>query len=305
MIKIDIISGFFGAGKTTFLNKYLSCFNEKIVVIENEFGSVGLDANLIEDDLPIKEINSGCICCSLQIDFKESILEIADKFQPDRIVIEPSGIAKLSDILLVCKQIKQLDNLDINIINKIVIIDASSFMDNLEDFGAFFSDQISNANLIFLNRFTTLTKTELIKVEKEIRLLNYNACLYYDDASQNNLALENIIASAHLLLQEDEDNNERFTNNDFNEINNLESKTIMTNQIFTQEDIDKLKSNLENDVYGQIIRAKALLKANNKQQWQLNYTPNHFQSELKEGSQQSTKLILIGQNLYNQEIEKI
>ena len=106
-MKIQIVSGFLGAGKTTFINKYISGSKDRTVIIENEFGEVGLDRKLIKGEIPVKEINSGCICCSLVSDFRESIREIITDFSPDRIIIEPSGIAQLSDILRVCTSLKR------------------------------------------------------------------------------------------------------------------------------------------------------------------------------------------------------
>ena len=132
---IQIISGFLGAGKTTFINKYISGNKDKTVIIENEFGKIGLDKKLIEGNIPVREINSGCICCSLVADFRESIRKIINDFSPDRIIIEPSGVAQLSDILKVCNFFNREYGIEIS--DKIVIVDIESFEDCLEDFGNF------------------------------------------------------------------------------------------------------------------------------------------------------------------------
>ena len=104
---IEIISGFLGAGKTTFLNQYLPLLSGKTAVIENEFGDVGLDGDLIREKVPVRELYAGCICCTLAIDFRQSIREIAETYQPDRIVIEPSGIGKLSDVIKACEDSRE------------------------------------------------------------------------------------------------------------------------------------------------------------------------------------------------------
>ena len=105
-MEIQIVSGFLGAGKTTFLNKYLPLLGGNTVVIENEFGDVGLDGELIQGDLPVKELYAGCICCSLALDFQKGIKELAEQFHPDRIVIEPSGVGRLTDVVKACGRAK-------------------------------------------------------------------------------------------------------------------------------------------------------------------------------------------------------
>ena len=143
---IQIISGFLGAGKTTFINKYISGNKDKTVIIENEFGKIGLDKKLIQGNIPVREINSGCICCSLVSDFKESIREIINDFSPDRIIIESLGVAQLSDILKVCNFFNREYNTEI--LDRIVIVDIASFEDCLEDFGNFYVNQIENASTL-------------------------------------------------------------------------------------------------------------------------------------------------------------
>ena len=129
---IEIISGFLGAGKTTFLNKYLPALSGKTVVIENEFGEIGLEGDLIRTDVPVREIYAGCICCSLSADFRNGIREIAEQFHPDRIVIEPSGVGRLSDIIKVCEKVRDKDGIDIRIRRKIVVLDGGSYEEYID-----------------------------------------------------------------------------------------------------------------------------------------------------------------------------
>ena len=110
---IEIVSGFLGAGKTTFLKQYLPLLTGKTVVIENEYGEIGLDGDLIQSDIPVKELYAGCICCSLAVDFRNGIREIVRQYQPDRIVIEPSGVGKLSDIVKVCEKVRDRDGVEL------------------------------------------------------------------------------------------------------------------------------------------------------------------------------------------------
>ena len=123
MIKIDVISGFLGAGKTTLIKKlFKSAFaNEKVVLIENEFGEIGIDGGFLEAaGIEVREINSGCICCSLQGDFEESLKMVVETYHPDRIVIEPSGVGKLSDVL---KAIEKVEDLQVN--SACTVVDAA------------------------------------------------------------------------------------------------------------------------------------------------------------------------------------
>ena len=157
-MEIQIVSGFLGAGKTTFLNKYLSLLGGNTVVIENEFGDVGLDGELIQGDLPVKELYAGCICCSLALDFQKGIKELAEQFHPDRIVIEPSGVGRLTDVVKACGRAKEKEGIDLRITKFIVILDITEFEDYIDGFGAFYLDQIQNAGLILLSHLEQVSK---------------------------------------------------------------------------------------------------------------------------------------------------
>ncbi|MBB6444389.1 CobW family GTP-binding protein [Bacillus benzoevorans] len=122
---ITIISGFLGAGKTAFLKKVIPHLKGKKVLIENEFGQIGIDGEIIDDGLPIKEINAGCICCSVVVDFKQAIEELTNEFRPDHILIEPSGVGGLSDILRVCKKVCEGSPHDMRV-NHLITIDAAA-----------------------------------------------------------------------------------------------------------------------------------------------------------------------------------
>lgn len=170
MTKIDIISGFLGAGKTTLIKKLIkeAFEGEKLVLIENEFGEIGIDGGFLKDSgIEITEMNSGCICCSLVGDFGTALKEVLDKYSPDRIIIEPSGVGKLSDV------IKAVQNINTNhiVLNSFVtVVDAMKCKMFMKNFGEFFNNQIENANTIVLSRTDKLSEEKLdacIKLIKE------------------------------------------------------------------------------------------------------------------------------------------
>ena len=151
MTKIDIISGFLGAGKTTLIRKLLeeALVDEKVVLIENEFGEIGIDGSFLKDSgIEITEMNSGCICCSLVGDFEKSLSEVLDKFTPDRILIEPSGVGKLSDII---SAVKKLNREDVTLNSYSTVVDAKKCKMYLKNFGEFFGNQVENARTIILS----------------------------------------------------------------------------------------------------------------------------------------------------------
>ena len=139
--KIDIISGFLGAGKTTLIKKLLEekLHSEKLVIIENEFGEIGIDGSLLKkSNVKIKEINSGCICCTLVGEFEKAIEEVVTKYKPDRIIIEPSGVGKLSDIIKACDTPKLKNLITINMI--ITVVDVIKYELYIDNFGEFFEN---------------------------------------------------------------------------------------------------------------------------------------------------------------------
>ena len=166
MLKIDIISGFLGAGKTTFIKRLLETKlkDEKVVLIENEYGDVSVDTDLLGDSkIEIKELSQGCICCSLVGDFSKSLKEVIKQINPDRIIIEPSGVGKLSDII---KAVKSA-GLDDSINSLVCMVDAKKAKIYDKNFGEFFVDQIENAQTVILSR-TDISKEDTVKVALEV-----------------------------------------------------------------------------------------------------------------------------------------
>ena len=169
MTKIDIISGFLGAGKTTLIKKLLSeaFTGEQVVLIENEFGEIGIDGGFLkESGIEIREMNSGCICCSLVGDFGKSLREVVDTYHPDRILIEPSGVGKLSDVIKAVQDVQ--DEIDAELNSFTTVVDVTKCRIYRKNFGEFFSNQIEYAFAVILSR-TDKAKTE--KVEEAVALL--------------------------------------------------------------------------------------------------------------------------------------
>ena len=174
MIKIDVISGFLGAWKTTLIKKlFESGFHgEKIVLIENEFGEIGIDGGFLkESGIEIKEINSGCICCSLVGDFSSSIKEIIEKFNPERIIVEPSGVGKLSDIINAIKEIEA--EVKLNILA--TVVDGPKTKVYLKNFGEFFINQVDAADTVIINKIDKLNNEKLLEVVGLIKEKNPHA----------------------------------------------------------------------------------------------------------------------------------
>ncbi|SFO41686.1 GTPase, G3E family [Pseudobutyrivibrio sp. JW11] len=178
MTKIDIISGFLGAGKTTYIKKMLeeAYKGEKVVLIENEFGEVGIDGGFLKDaGITISEMNSGCICCSLVGDFDKNLHEVLEKFSPDRILIEPSGVGKLSDVMT--SVIKLEETADVKLTGLVTVVNALKASKQMKAFGEFFNNQIEFATTVVLSRSQTATEDQLEFCVKQIQKLNSKAAI--------------------------------------------------------------------------------------------------------------------------------
>lgn len=184
MTKIDIISGFLGAGKTTFIKKMIdeAFAGEKIVLIENEFGEVGIDGGFLKDaGIEITEMNSGCICCSLVGDFGKNLNEVITKYHPDRILIEPSGVGKLSDVMKSVIDIEKEQDVKLNAL--VTVVNALKANKQMKAFGEFFNNQIEYATTVILSRSQNATPEQLEFCVKKIQELNPNAAIITTDWS--------------------------------------------------------------------------------------------------------------------------
>ncbi len=178
MTKIDIISGFLGAGKTTFIKKLIEEVfqGQKIVLIENEFGEVGIDGGFLKDaGIEITEMNSGCICCSLVGDFDKNLKEVLERFQPDRILIEPSGVGKLSDVMKSVIDLEKERDVKLNAL--VTVVNAKKASKQMKAFGEFFNNQIEFATTVVLSRSQSTSPEQLELCVKQIQALNDKAAV--------------------------------------------------------------------------------------------------------------------------------
>ena len=200
MTKIDIISGFLGAGKTTLIKKLIqekAFENEKLMIIENEFGEIGIDGGFLNNSgIEITEMNSGCICCSLVGDFGVALKEALAKYSPDRIIIEPSGVGKLSDVIKAVEGIK--DEVNIRLNSFAAVVDAVKCKMYMSNFGEFFNNQIENANTIVLSRTQKLNEEKLELCVSLIREHNSKAAVITTNWEE--------ISAKQILLAMEQDN---------------------------------------------------------------------------------------------------
>ena len=209
MTKIDIISGFLGAGKTTLIKKLVgeAYAGEKVVLIENEFGEIGIDGGFMKDaGIEVTEMNSGCICCSLVGDFSEALKKVLEEYAPDRIVIEPSGVGKLSDVV---RAVLPLESDSVRINSRTVVADATKCRIYMKNFGEFYNNQIENAGAIILSRTSTITPEKLDTALSLIREHNGKAIVVttpWDKLDGKKIleAMENGDHFAEELLSEEE-----------------------------------------------------------------------------------------------------
>ena len=184
MAKVDIFSGFLGAGKTTLIKKLISegYDTKNIVLIENEFGEIGVDTGFLrESGVKINEMVAGCICCTLVGDFGKALNEVIEQYDPDRILIEPSGVGKLSDVIIA---VQDLDNDKIELNGFTTVVDAKRYKMYMENFGEFFANQVEHASSIFLSHQQGMSSAELDEVVNDIRTLNKTAQIVTTDWDQ-------------------------------------------------------------------------------------------------------------------------
>ncbi len=204
MTSIDIVSGFLGAGKTTFIQRLLdeALKTEKVVLIENEFGEIGIDSGFLKDSgIQIREMNQGCICCSLVGNFEESLTEVVNTYKPDRIIIEPSGVGKLSDIIGAVKTVS--GNLDVELHAAVTVVDAQKAKMYSKNFGEFFNNQIEYAGTVVLSRTDIASEAKVGEAVAIIKGINPQArVITTPEAELTGEQLINIISQQYNLEDE-------------------------------------------------------------------------------------------------------
>ena len=178
MTKVDIISGFLGAGKTTFIKELIDkvFIDEKIVLIENEFGEIGIDSRFMQNaGIEVTEMNSGCICCTLVGDFAKSLKQVVDTYAPDRIIIEPSGVGKLSEVAAAVEEVKEEAGIEIN--SKITVVDGKKARMYMKNFAEFFKNQVEHASTIVISRTQMMNEDELTRCLEILSARNEEATI--------------------------------------------------------------------------------------------------------------------------------
>ncbi|AUM87616.1 cobalamin biosynthesis protein CobW [Clostridium botulinum] len=297
MIKVNLISGFLGAGKTTLIKKVLeNVKEEKIVIIENEFGEVAIDGDLIKKEgFDVFELRSGCICCMMKQDFEDSLQKVIEEYKPDRIIIEPTGISSLSQLLDILEKDNFKDKININRV--ITVVDSTSYLEEKDAFGEFYMDQVENAEILIVSKTQMVDKSTLKKVKESLMECNKKASI-------KTLAFEEF-NKEYILNFLDEDSS-RDIKRDSVEVmisteDGFESLGVKTNKIFEIREINEIVSKLFTGKYGDVIRIKGFLKGE-KEIIQINCTKKVHNIETVEDSKE-IKICIIGQDLRKRKIQ--
>ena len=317
MTKIDIISGFLGAGKTTLIKKLIeqAFKGEKLVLIENEFGEIGIDGGFLKDaGVQITEMNSGCICCSLVGDFGTALKQVITDYTPDRIIIEPSGVGKLSDVIKAVKDVS--GDLDVELDSYTTVADVSKVKIYMKNFGEFFNNQIESANTIILSRTQTTTQDKIEKAVAMIREKNDHATIIttpWDEidgaaireAMQNYKSLEEtMMDEAKKVHDHDHDHGDECTcgchDHDHHHHHADEVFTSWGKETPHKYNEDKLREILDTladtEKYGVILRAKGIVPSDAGEWLYFDLVPGEF--EVRKGKADITgKLCVIGSKL--------
>lgn len=332
MTKVDIISGFLGAGKTTLISKLLKevLKDEQVVLIENEFGEIGIDGGFLKDSgVEIREMNSGCICCSLVGDFGTSLKEVVDKYHPDRIIIEPSGVGKLSDVIKAVKDLHIENEIQLN--SASTVADASKVKVYMKNFGEFFNNQIEHAGTIILSRTQNINEDKLNKAIEMIRSLNQNAHIIttpWDDlegaqilaAMENvtNLELEMLAEQAekehaahehhHHHEHEDDcgcghDHHHDHHHHHADEV--FTSWGVETPNKYEKTVLEDILNKLANtDEFGNILRSKGMVPASDGTWMYFDLVPQEY--EIREGKPDFTgRICVIGEKLQEDKLKEL
>ncbi|MFT4146256.1 MAG: GTP-binding protein [Mobilitalea sp.] len=327
MTKIDIVSGFLGAGKTTLIKKLLEerVFpSERVVLIENEFGEIGIDGTLLKGyGIEIKEMNSGCICCTISGDFNQALKEMMKKYQPDRIIIEPSGVGKLSDVIKGCRQITPLKEIDLNIC--LTVIDGTKYNLYMKNFTEFYSDQLKHARSIIISRTQNMKHEVLESVQSDIRKYNKTAPIIVSDwdvLSGNDIIaicehpeqyslesdLINEITSSHKASKLSFKGMDRKISGSTlkkqqhaDEVFSVWSKE--THKIFDYPHLKEMLIKLDN-LNTIVLRAKGIVRTDNNKWLQFDYVPGEY--NIKETTADFTgRICLIAEHIREQELHEI
>ena len=332
MTKIDIFSGFLGAGKTTLIKKLIAeaYTGEKIVLIENEFGEIAIDGGFLKDSgVQINEMNSGCICCSLVGDFADALQKVLEQFHPDRILIEPSGVGKLSDVIRAVQGV-QSDELVLN--GFTTVVDANKCKMYMKNFGEFFNNQVENASAIILSRTEGIRPEKLDAAVALLREKNPTATIVTTpwtelDGKQiletmerrDTLSAELEHLKAEAAEEDDEDEHEHHHEHHYDEHgvcscghhhhHDHDADEVFTSwgketaHKYSREDLDKALHALDEGAYGMILRAKGIVDGGDTW-YEFDMVPGEH--EIRPcGPDVTGKLCVIGSQLKEHEIAEL
>ena len=335
MTKVDIISGFLGAGKTTFIKKMIDQVyaGEKLVLIENEFGEIGIDGGFLKDaGIEITEMNSGCICCTLVGDFSEALQKVLKEYEPDRVLIEPSGVGKLSDIVKAIEAVKKKAEIEIN--GRITVVDGKKAKLYLKNFGEFFEDQVKHASTIVVSRTQMMTDEKIEECVHMLREENADAAIIstpWEELGKDAVcrALQRKAEIEELLENRDEhehcqhghgegccgheehghDHGEGCCGHGHHDHHHADEVFTSwgreTAHKYTDEELDfLLKALSETDGYGTILRSKGIIPMEDGTWKQFDLVPEEY--EVRAGQADYTgRVCVIGTNLKEEELRKL
>lgn len=321
MTKIDIISGFLGAGKTTFIKKMIdeAFKGEQIVLIENEFGEVGIDGGFLKDaGIQITEMNSGCICCSLVGDFGKNLNEVITKYHPDRILIEPSGVGKLSDVMKSVIDIEKEQPVKLNAL--VTVVNALKASKQMKSFGEFFNNQIEYATTVILSRSQNATPEQLEFCVKQIQALNPKASVITTDwdaikgeqilktmEGQDNLEMK-VLAEARHAQDEAEHHHHHDHDDHDHEHEHHHADDVFTSwgketpHKFERAKLEEiLKQFVEDD---KILRSKGMVEGTDGKWIYFDMVPGEY--EIRDGEPDYTgRIVVIGTDIHEHELEEL
>lgn len=328
MTKIDIISGFLGAGKTTFIKKLLkeALADEQVVLIENEFGEIGIDGGFLKEaGIEITEMNSGCICCSLVGDFEAALQKVMEEYHPDRIIIEPSGVGKLSDVIAA---VRTLDKEDMKLNSFVTVADVTKCKLYMKNFGEFYNNQIEHAKVIVLSR---TQKVDQAKLEAAVSLLkeqNHDAVIIttpWDDLSGSKILetmesqqgfIEQVLEDSEICPEcghhhDHEDHDHECCGHHDHHDHHRHADDIFTSwgvetvHTYSKEQLDTiLKALSEEHTFGTILRAKGMVQDTAGGWLYFDMVPEEY--EIRAGAPEITgRICVIGAKLDEQAIKKL
>lgn len=335
MTKIDIVSGFLGAGKTTLIKKLLAeAFpGEKLVLIENEFGEISIDGGFLKDSgVQISEMSSGCICCSLVGDFNKALKDVHEQFHPDRILIEPSGVGKLSDVIVAVENtVKDVPDMKLN--SFVTVADATKVKIYMKNFGEFYNNQIESAGTIILSRTQRLNQEKLEAAVALLREKNPNAAILttpWDQLDGMTIlsAIEKVSLADELLAHmraeheadEAEHEHEHHHHHDGEECDDphcgchhhhhhadevFTSWGTETVKAYSEAELEHILTALDSGEYGAILRAKGIVAAADGGQW-LHYDFVPEEHQVRRGPADYTgRICVIGSQLKEDKLSQL